>query len=74
MSFDSVKNRMWKEMTVIDKEQKGEEKSQFVCWTNEKEKILSFHFEEGYKMNVFESRTEYRQFIILFVASGYKVQ
>lgn len=50
------------------------EEEKFVCWVSEEEKIISFHFEDGYKKKNFSIRKEYLQYIRLFVAEGYKIQ
>lgn len=50
------------------------EEEKFICWVSEEEKIISFHFEDGYKKTKFNTRTEYLQYIRLFVAEGYKIQ
>lgn len=51
-----------------------EDKTQSVCWINEREKILSFHFEEGYVRKEFYSKEEFRTFIVSAASGGYKVQ
>lgn len=50
------------------------ETDKFVCWISEKEKILSFHYEDGYKRKEFKLKADFQQFIILLVSCGYKVQ
>ena len=45
-----------------------------VCWLNEEEKIMSFHFEEGYIRKDFHSRQEFQGFIMFAVSCGYRVQ
>ena len=45
-----------------------------VCWLNEEEKIMSFHYEEGYIRKEFHSREEFREFIMFTVSCGYRVQ
>ncbi len=54
------------------KEEKEAEIS--VCWINEEEKIMSFHYEEGYIRKDFHSKEEFREFIIFAVSCGYRVQ
>lgn len=53
----------------------GEQKEtrKFVCWINEEEKILSFHYEEGYIRKEFEDKEDFR-FFILAISRRYKVQ
>lgn len=48
-------------------------KFQFTCWINEKEKILSFHYEEGFQQKKFADKESYRLFV-LAAAEIYKVQ
>lgn len=50
------------------------EQPQSVCWINEKEKILSFHFEEGYIRKEFSSRAEFETFIVSAASGGYRIQ
>ena len=50
------------------------EKELFVCWINDEDKILSFHYERGYIRKEFEVKDEYRRFILLMVSIGYKIQ
>ena len=45
-----------------------------VCWLNEEEKIMSFHYEEGHIRKDFQSRDEFREFIMFTVSCGYRVQ
>ena len=54
----------------------GEKKEaeRFVCWINEQDKILSFHYEDGYARKEFKDKEDFRQYIILTVSGGYKVQ
>lgn len=49
------------------------ETKKFVCWINEEEKILSFHYEEGYIRKEFEDKEDFR-FFILAISRRYKVQ
>lgn len=50
------------------------EPESLVCWLNEEEKIMSFHYEEGYIQKDFHSREEFREFIMFAVSCGYRVQ
>lgn len=50
------------------------ETEHFVCWLNEEERILSFHFEEGYIRKDFCSRNEFHEFIVFTASCGYRVQ
>lgn len=54
----------------------GEKKEteRFVCWLNEKEKIMSFHYEEGYTRKEFKSKPEFQEFIMFTVSCGFRVQ
>jgi len=54
----------------------GEKKEteSFVCWLNETEKIMSFHYEEGYIRKEFKSKPEFQEFIMFAVSCGYRVQ
>ena len=54
----------------------GEKKEteKFVCWINEEDKIMSFHYEDEYIRKEFENKEDFRQFIGLTVSIGYKVQ
>ena len=52
----------------------GEEKECFVCWLNEPERIMSFHYEEGYIRKEFHSKKEFQEFIMFSVSCGYRVQ
>lgn len=54
------------------KEEKEAEIS--VCWINEEEKIISFHYEEGYTRKEFYSRNEFYEFIVFIASCGYRVQ
>ena len=50
------------------------EKDFFVCWLNEQERIMSFHYEEGYIRKEFQSKKEFQEFIMFSVSCGYRVQ
>jgi len=58
---------------VVDMGEKKETES-FVCWLNETEKIMSFHYEEGYIRKEFKSKPEFQEFIMFAVSCGYRVQ
>lgn len=42
--------------------------------TSEEDKILSFHYEDGYIRKEFTSKADFQEFIVLTVSGGYKVQ
>lgn len=50
------------------------ETERFVCWINEQDKILSFHYEDGYTKKEFKDKETFRQYIVITVSGGYKVQ
>lgn len=45
----------------------------YVCWISEREKVLSFHYEEGYIRKEFESHEDFQDFIMA-VSRMYKIQ
>lgn len=45
----------------------------YICWISDKDKVLSFHHEEGYTRKEFESNEEFKCFI-LAVSRMYKIQ
>lgn len=49
------------------------QKDKYVCWLSERERVLSFHKEEGFEQKEFKNEDEFRQFI-LAVSHIYKVQ
>lgn len=49
------------------------ENFRLTCWINERERILSFHYEEGFQQKKFTDKESYRLFI-LAAAEIYKVQ
>lgn len=51
-----------------------EEKPQSTRRINEREKILSFHFEERYVHKEFYSKGEFRTFIVSAASGGYRAQ
>uniref|UniRef100_UPI0040570122 hypothetical protein n=1 Tax=Agathobacter sp. TaxID=2021311 RepID=UPI0040570122 len=51
-----------------------EQKEVFVCWIDEENKILSFHYEEGFVRKEFVSRPEFRDFMMFSMSCGYRVQ
>lgn len=53
-------------------EKNTEEK--FVCWINEKELILSFHYEDGYVQKEFQSRLDYKMYLLNAASKGYRIQ
>ena len=46
----------------------------FLCWVNEEEKIISFHYEDGYIEKEFHSRLDYKSYLLAAASVGYKVQ
>ena len=54
--------------------EENKEKNKFVCWLNEEEKILSFHYEDEYIRKEFNLKADFQQFVLCAVYSGYKVQ
>ena len=46
----------------------------FVCWLNEEEKILSFHYEVGYVKKEFQSQLDYKMYLLCAASSGYRIQ
>lgn len=49
------------------------ENFRLTCWINERERILSFHYEEGFQQKKFTDKESYRLFV-LAAAERYKVQ
>lgn len=50
------------------------QKEAFVCWLDESQKILSFHFVEGFDKRVFKTKPEFQEFMMLSVSRGFRVQ
>ena len=50
------------------------QRTSFVCWVDDREKILSFHLVEGFERKVFKTKPEFQDFMMLLVSRGYKVQ
>lgn len=46
----------------------------FAFWLDEKEKIISFHYEEGYEKKEFQSQLDYKMYLLCAVSSGYRIQ
>lgn len=46
----------------------------YLCWINESEKILSFHFVEGYTLKEFDTHAEFQDFYYQMSYCGYRVQ
>ena len=44
------------------------------CWISEKEKIISFHFEDGYELKEFDTYKEFQDFYYQKSYWGYRVQ
>lgn len=45
-----------------------------ICWLNEKEKILSFHYEPGYTKKEFKSQLDYEMYLLHIASIGYRIQ
>jgi len=45
----------------------------YVCWVNEEERILSFHYEPGYVEKEFSEKADFQSFCFSLVSSGYKM-
>lgn len=45
-----------------------------ICWLNEKEKILSFHYEDGYEKKEFQSHLDYKMYLLYAASNGYRIQ
>ena len=56
------------ETTTLSKSKK------YRCWISEKEKILSFHFEDGYELKEFDTYKEFQNFYYLKSYLGYRVK
>lgn len=52
----------------------NEQKDVFVCWIDEDNKILSFHFEEGFERKEFKTKPDFQDFMMLSVSRGFRVQ
>lgn len=51
-----------------------ERDAMFWCWVNTEEKILSFHYEEGYELRTFLIKAEYQEYLHYLLRCNYKVQ
>ena len=51
-----------------------EQKEVFVCWLDEDNKILSFHFVEGFERKEFKTKIEFQDFMMFSVSRGFRVQ
>lgn len=49
-------------------------KEHYRCWINEAERILSFHYVEGYELYEFDNKDAFQNFYCRAVNWGYKVQ
>lgn len=45
----------------------------YVCWVNEEERILSFHYEPGFVGKEFSEKADFQSFYFSLASSGYKV-
>lgn len=52
----------------------GIERNKYQCWINEKKKILSFHFVDGYQLKEFDTHKEFQDFYYQKSYWGYRVQ
>ena len=59
-----------KDEGIMEKEQK----EVFVCWLDEDNKILSFHFVEGFERKEFNKKSDFQDFMMLSVSRGFRVQ
>ena len=50
------------------------DKKNFRCWISENEKILSFHYIEGYELKEFDTYREFQDFYYQKSYWGYRVQ
>ena len=50
------------------------ELKKYRCWISDEEKILSFHFEDGYELKEFDTYTEFQDFYYQKSYWGYRVQ
>lgn len=46
----------------------------YLCWINEQERILSFHFEEGFVEKEFSNHSDFRDYYYQLTLCGYRVQ
>ena len=49
-------------------------KKKYRCWISDKEKILSFSFEEDYELKEFDSYEEFQDYYYRKTYWGYRVQ
>ena len=54
----------------------GEKKEteRFVCWINEQDKILSFHYEDGYTRKEFKDKEDFLHRFIITVPYNLRIQ
>ena len=57
----------------VSEHEKNSDKK-YRCWISEKEKILSFGFEEGYKLIEFDSYQEFQDYYYRKTYWGYRAQ
>ena len=50
------------------------ETKKYRCWISDKEKILSFSFEEGYELKEFSNHKEFQEYYYNKTYWGYRVQ
>ena len=58
----------------MSKSNKLSNKKVYRCWINDKEKILSFSYIEGYKLKEFNSYTQFQDYYYRKTYWGYRVQ
>lgn len=46
----------------------------FRCWINKEDKILSFHYVEGYELKEFDTHSEFQEYYYWKSSTGYRVQ
>lgn len=46
----------------------------FVIWMDEKEKIISFHYQTGYEKKEFQSQLDYKRYLLSAASCGYRIQ
>ena len=51
-----------------------QDNKKYVCWINEKDKILSFTYIEGYEQKEFKTQSEFKEYYYNKSYWGYKVR
>lgn len=52
----------------------NKDNKKYVCWINEKDKILSFSYIEGYEQKEFKTQSEFKEYYYNKSYWGYKVR